>query len=1221
MKSIALLATLSATTFAQSSADWENQAIFRIDKEAPRAVAMPFPSPQEAASKKRLESPYAQLLNGDWKFHWVDHPDKRPVEFYKPDFDTSNWGTIPVPANVEMHGHGTPIYVNQPYPFKKDPPHVMGEPPRNYTTYAERNPVSSYRRTFTLPEEWKGRHTFITFNGVSSAFYLWVNGEKVGYSQDSRTPAEFDITRHLTDGENVLAVEVYRYSDGSYLECQDFWRLSGIFRDVYLWSSAPLQLRDHFARGGLTNDYEKGTFVFEADVRHLAGGDPKHSIDLAITADDGTTVAKETVTDGRLELTGLDIEPWSAESPTLYNLRLTLKDGSGSPVDHYASRIGFSRSEIHNGQLLVNGKPVMIKGVNRHDHDPDTAHYITEERMLEDILIAKRNNINAIRTCHYPNDPRFYELCDEYGLYLCCEANIESHGMGYGPESLAKDPSWKEAHVDRVVNMVEAFKNHPSIILWSLGNEAGDGVNFVAASKWVKDHEPSRPVHYERAGQAGHVDLYSPMYASPGGCLNYARNESKKPLAKQRPLIQCEYSHAMGNSSGGLADYWELFERERLLQGGFIWDYIDQGLRKAKPAPAKVADTSEARRSVRLSGSVEEDRGLTAGGALVADDAAFRFNGPFSVVAEITPKGYGADNDILTKGDKSWALKINASRQLEFFVYDTTWQAVTAPAPDDFDGKRHTLAGVFDGKTLRLVLDGETLATRPWSGKIHHTPAPVGVSTNADHPNRSLNGDVHAVRIHDTALADDALDTAGNVLNVDFTRFERQGGEREFFAYGGDFGDTPNDDNFCCNGIIASDRSPTPQLPEVKKCYEDMELEWIDGKLRVTNKRFFEDLSDLELFVGMLSNGKGSAEKQVALPAIAPGGSADLELSLPQPMVTPGTEIMLTAELRLKGDTPWAPAGHVVAWEQFPILGDALVAVPADAPSGELEITKTEGLVTFSGDDFAGSIDAATGALASYRIDGVEQIVAPIGFDFWRAPTDNDRANGYANRCGVWRDAGENASVTSVSTDDSSDAVFARFELDVPAGNSTAALVYKISTDGRVSVDAKLRPSGGNLGRAIPRIGMSGRLRKELDTWSWYGRGPHETMWDRKSGGRFGAWSLSVDDAWYPYVEPQETGNRTDVRHASFTDAAGKGLRIQAIGTPLEMTAHPFDAADLEGTRHPCDLEKQDYITLHIDLQQMGVGGINSWGAWPLDKYQPKPDREYHWQFAIEPVR
>ncbi|BCX46502.1 beta-galactosidase [Haloferula helveola] len=1227
MKSILPLLLAALPSVVQAAPDWENQNVFRINKEEPRAIAMPFPTREGALTKKRLESPWCQMLNGDWKFHWVDHPEKRPADFFRADFDDSSWKTIPVPSNVELHGYGTPIYCNHPYPFQKDPPRVMGEPPKNFTAYNERNPVSSYRRTFTIPDTWKDRQTFITFNGVSSAFYLWVNGEKVGYSQDSRTPAEFDITKFLKDGENTLAVEVYRYSDGSYLECQDFWRLSGIFRDVYLHSSSALQLRDFFVRGGFEDDYATGQMNIRLDLRQPDGKPAPCSATVEVLDTEGKPIAPpldfSSAQTEPLHISGIGgVKPWSAEEPNLYSLLITVKNLDGEPVDYYATRIGFSRSEIKDGQLLVNGKPILIKGVNRHDHHPDLGHYITEEQMLEDLLIAKRNNINAIRTCHYPNDPRFFELCDELGLYVCAEANIESHGMGYGPESLAKDPSWEGAHVDRVRNMVEAFKNHPSIILWSLGNEAGDGVNFVAASKWIKDHEPSRPVHYERAGQAAHVDLYSPMYAAPQGCINYARNEEKKPLDQQRPLIQCEYSHAMGNSSGGIADYWEIFRKERLLQGGFIWDFIDQGLRQTRPVPPTVNDRSPSKLPVVLGGEVTAEAGLTRGSATVASAKPIEITGPFTVVADITPRGNGGNNDIVTKSDQSWALKINAGGDLEFFVYQGTWHAVTAPQPDGFDGNPHTLAGVFDGKTLKLVLDGREIASAPYSGGIAPTDKPLGISTNADHPDRSFNGEIRRVRLHADALPVNRLAAPGSVLDIDFTKFAASGETREFFAYGGDFGDAPNDDNFCCNGIVTSDRKPTPQLPEVAAVYSDVRIELIDRtKLRVHNERFFKDLGDLRLFTGLLTNGDGSVDQEIELPDITPGESAEIPVSIPTFKLAAGAEVAFAAEIRLGSDTNWAKAGHVVSRAQFPVAGNATTLPPSGSSKPAPEIASREaGISVISGEGFSVTINEETGTIDQFQASGRNLLAAPLHLNFWRPPTDNDRANGYANKCGVWRKAGAGAKVTSAAIESDDLTVAAKFGLSLPAGKSTAKVIYIIDGHGRVSTQIEVTPVGNGLG-PIPRLGMQCRLVPELNTWGWYGLGPHETMRDRKAGGILGSWSVNVADAWFPYVEPQATGNRTDVRHASFTDANGKGLAIRGIGEPLEMSAYPFAMDDLEGPKHPSDIPSRDFITLNIDHAQMGVGGINSWGAWPLGEYQIKPAGKHAWKFVLEPAR
>ncbi|MFO7617051.1 MAG: glycoside hydrolase family 2 TIM barrel-domain containing protein [Bacteroidales bacterium] len=558
--------------------EWENPAVFRIGKEAPRASFFAFDSPAEALEGSREASPNYLNLNGQWFFKFSGTPDDRPAFFYRDDFAVQDWDLVEVPSNWEMNGYGYPVYVNAGYPFHPDPPQV---PKKD-------NWVGSYRRSFTVPEAWADREVFIHFGAVSSAFYLWINGEPVGYSQDSKTPAEFNVTHLLRPGENTVSAEVYRWSDGSYLEDQDFWRLSGITRDVYLYSVNPLQIRDFFVLAGLTDDYRDGTLKLDVELRNL--GQPVNGVTLEASVLDGSRVLhNETCEIGAVDstqaltLTGTlpAVRAWSAEQPTLYTLLLTLKDGQGNPIQSLSRRIGFRRVEISDARLLVNGKPVYLKGVNLHEHHPETGHVIDEATMKLDILTMKSNNINAVRTSHYPQPERWYELCDQYGLYVIDEANIESHGIGYHKDvTLADQPEWAAAHLDRTINMVERDKNHPSIIIWSLGNEAGDGHNMLADYQWIKRRDPSRPVQYERAEKSTnttdrHTDIWCPMYATIRYMVNYAKHPES-----ERPLIQCEYAHAMGNSVGNLQDYWDAIEAYPILQGGFVWDWVDQGLTK-----------------------------------------------------------------------------------------------------------------------------------------------------------------------------------------------------------------------------------------------------------------------------------------------------------------------------------------------------------------------------------------------------------------------------------------------------------------------------------------------------------------------------------------------------------------------------------------------------------------------------------------------------------------
>ena len=517
-------------------------------------------------------------MNGAWKFNWVRSPGERPQDFFQEGFDDSDWDRIPVPSNWEIQGYGVPIYLNHPYEFEKNPPYI----------HHDYNPVGSYRTTFQVPEDWGDREVFLHFGAVKSAMYLWVNGQQVGYSQGSKLPAEFNVTDYLRTGENLLAVEVYRWSDGSYLECQDFWRISGIERDVFLWAAPKIHIRDVFVKAGLDDNYRNGRLEVTVDLANYGmSASEAVTVEMAVVdPDDGSVISNPHLTmdvpaegaerighrPGRCR-TGEENGP--PKPPISTTSTLTLKDPAGQALEVIRQRIGFRTVEIKDGLLQVNGVPITIKGVNRHEHDPFTGHVMTEERMVEDMRLIKAANMNAVRTSHYPSDPRWYELADEYGLYIVDEANIESHGMGYQPDvTLGNNPDWELAHVDRMRRMVERDKNHPSVIIWSMGNEAGNGVNFYAAYEWTKKRDDTRPVQYERALQDRNTDIYVPMYAGFQHLEEYAQSEP------ERPLIMCEYAHAMGNSVGNFTDYWEIIDRYPSLQGGFIWDWVDQGLAK-----------------------------------------------------------------------------------------------------------------------------------------------------------------------------------------------------------------------------------------------------------------------------------------------------------------------------------------------------------------------------------------------------------------------------------------------------------------------------------------------------------------------------------------------------------------------------------------------------------------------------------------------------------------
>ena len=573
------LVLFAANLQAQTTNDWENPAVFGINKEAPRAFFIPYADKASALKNDKNESAYVLGLNGTWKFNWVYAPDQRPVDFYKESYDVSSWDNLEVPSNWELKGYGTPIYTNITYPFPKNPPYIDHQ----------HNPVGSYKRSFELPTSWDGRRVVLHFDAGTSAMYVWVNGEKVGYSQVTKSPVEFDITDYVRKGTNSLAIEVYRWSDGSYLEDQDFWRLSGIDRDIYLTSTDQVRIDDFFAKAGLDKAYKNGTFSLDLSVKNYNEAAASGSLQLQILDADGNSVYKtkknwKAAAESKATVTASstikNAKHWSAETPNLYTLLLELYDAKGSLLEATSQKIGFRTVELKNSQLLVNGKAVLVKGVNLHEHNQFTGHYVDKETILKDIEVMKSHNINAVRTSHYPHSPMWIALCDQYGLYLVDEANIETHAMGAEWQGWfdkskhpAYSPAWYDAHMDRIHRLVERDKNHPSVILWSLGNECGNGPVFHDAYKWIKGRDNTRLVQFEQAGENENTDVVCPMYPGMDTMHEYAKRDNPG-----RPFIMCEYSHAMGNSNGNFKEYWDLIRTSPQMQGGFIWDWVDQGL-------------------------------------------------------------------------------------------------------------------------------------------------------------------------------------------------------------------------------------------------------------------------------------------------------------------------------------------------------------------------------------------------------------------------------------------------------------------------------------------------------------------------------------------------------------------------------------------------------------------------------------------------------------------
>ncbi|MFD2611754.1 glycoside hydrolase family 2 TIM barrel-domain containing protein [Paenibacillus gansuensis] len=1018
--------------------EWNNNPdIFQLNRLEAHATWISYNTLEEALKGDFESSSSYHSLNGTWKFAWSENPAKRPEDFYKNNFSTDTWDDIKVPAHWQLQGYDYPQYTNINYPWS------VREPLKAPFAPVEYNPVGSYVRSFTVPEAWKGKPVFISFQGVESAFYVWLNGELVGYSEDTFTPAEFDLTPYLTEGENRLAVEVYRWCDASWLEDQDFWRMSGIFRDVYLYTAPEQHMYDFFVKTELDDecrhaqlqvdvqvlDYEEqgglDTLAVHASLYEAGSTDPLASFEV-ISQSYGkyNRRGQEHIAQPKL---------WSAEHPNLYTLVLELQNGQGQTIQYVSCKIGFRKFEIQDGLMKINGQRILFNGVNRHEFNCDHGRAVSYEDMVRDVKLMKSHNINAVRTSHYPNHPKWYELCDEYGLYVIDETNMETHGSWSYGQKIEGDtvpgskPEWTENVLDRANSMFQRDKNHPSVIIWSLGNESFGGDNFIKMHDFLRESDPSRLVHYEglfqwRASEAA-SDMESQMYSTPHMLEEYIR------VGNTKPFILCEYSHAMGNSSGGLHIYMELFHKYPLLQGGFIWDWIDQAIR------------------------TKDENGV------------------------------------------------------------------------------------------------------------------------------------------------------------------------EYMAYGGDFGETPHDGNFCGNGLVFADATVSPKLMEVKKCYQNARFAALDaeaGKFSVWNGNLFTNLEEYDLQWQWLENGVETSRGMLEVSA-APGETAELDLSsLYTKARDSSKEHVLTISLVLKQDTAWAQKGHEVAYEQFIVPANAAVIIEESlaAPAGTLQTEVTERNLKVSGSGFELTFSLEHGAIDSYVFEGTSLLRAPAVPNFWRAYTDNDRGNGHAKRTVIWREAGASRKLREFrwKAEESSVTVVVRYSLE---GGSALSFDYRIAADGKVQVIQELVPGAGL--PEIPEIGMMLELDASFENLTWYGRGPHENYWDRNTGARLGRYAGKTADQFTLYLRPQECGNKTDVRSASITNAAGVGLEFTGLPA-FELNALPYTPFELEAYDHPHKLPASDKTVVRVNYKQMGVGGDNSWGALPSSEFMLYANRSYTFSFAFQGV-
>ena len=933
-----LCAWMGATAQAQDIHDWENPAVLGINK-------LPYHATLQLPSKEK-ECPEILSLDGQWFFHWSRNPEERAVDFYREDYDVSQWGKIAVPGNWQTQGYGTPIYININYPFVKDRPRVTTEPPKDWTAYENRNPVGQYVTFVEMTKEMLSQKNLILhFGGVHSAMYVWVNGQKVGYSQNSMSPAEFDVTKYMHVGKNKVAVEVYRWSDGSYLEDQDYWRLSGIFRSVQLWVRPLVHISDYQVTAVPNADYSKFTVNAKVSICNTGKKTAKNllvQLQMACPELYGVNVNPNhrNITNQRLpklpagdtitvELAyHYDSPPrlWSAEKPWLYPFTLQLlgmKDSKNDEAFNY--HFGVKKVEITGEVFKINGKNVKLRGVNRHDHHPKTGRYVDDATYEEDIRLMKQANINFLRTSHYPDREYLYELCDRWGIYVMDEANHETHGYGYANKVMGEDLTFQKAHVDRAESLVKRDFNHPSIILWSLGNEGGVGPNIEAMYNKVRELDSTRPPFYD--SDRRYSAIWDDSYLYPDDLRREAQKVSDKPFMMR------EYAHAMGNSCGNLKEYWDVIYADSSICGAAIWDWVDQGLQR----------------------------------------------------------------------------------------------------------------------------DGH-------------------------------------------------------------------------FAYGGDFGDKPNDGPFCINGLIAPDRKPHPHYYEVQYVYQPLKFVRKDnGRIDIINRDFFTDPSEYEITYDTLRY---------------------------------DSEAVLNVAARLKEDKPWAKKGFVVAREQF-------VLTPYAFPVKQRDAEMPGPMIHIDGNK-----------LTSWIVDGKEMLEAPLEPYFWKPENDNQNAAGFARRVATWKEVKD------------------------------VKVTYTVINDRTIRVDMDYQPTATDR-PVMPKFGMRMRLPKDFTQIKYYGRGPWENYPDRKGSAFLGIYEMPLSEYETEYIHPQDNGNRCDIRWFEIGS-----LRIEGL-QPLCIRAWDYGEEDLEGVRHPNEINRGRFVNLNIDLSVHGVGGADTWGKRTLPQYTIDGNQPHHYSFFL----
>jgi len=1246
--SIVILLTITVLSYSQGTrfqtefySFIENTGVFELNQEEGHTPVVPYSTGAEALAGNRDNSKWIMMLNGPWKFHYANTPEQSPAGFYMTEFNDRSWNSIPVPSNWEMQGYGDPIFRNISTSFRPDPPRV----PREY------NPTGSYRRTFTLPPAWQGREVFLRMEKTASASFVWINGKEAGYNEGAQEPAEYNITSLLKPGRNTIAVMVIKYSDGYYLEDQDYWRLAGIFDDVWLYAAPGQHIFDWHAVTDLDENYLNAELKLDALIRNfnpvMAEGltlrTSLYDRDkvLVSSASTGTfNAGPESSTTVSLSIPVSNPAKWSAEKPNLYHIVLEL-NRAGKIIGAVSGRIGFKETKIEGQVFSLNGVPVKLNAINSHMQHPVTGHTMDENTIRKDLEIFKRFNINCVRTSHYPPVTRYLELADEYGIYVVDETGDEAHATEY----LSRNPEWEEMYRERARKMVLRDRNHPSVLFWSAGNESGEGDNICAVIEEGKKYDNTRFWMYGGNAFAHHCeDIIGPRYPQ---LHNLVKNVFLVPDSiDPRPSFLDEYLAVTGNGGGGLDDYWDLFTRYPRSMGGAIWDFVSTGITEkvlslTDGSPNNIMVNAMGRGIKLVNGF--EGMGIDLNGhdqwvELYRDKALELAGNSMFITMRVFPRKLNSSGGtLITKGSYQFGIVQVRNDSLVFYLTTRNRNKVQIALPADWENKWHHITAGYDGKSIFIGIDEKKVSRQGVTGSILNTPFPVNIGRDAEEHGQETSVYICDAIIDEAGIfssPDDFIDAGKNsadfrqnaLLWLDFEDIITKG---EFFSYG---------IGARTYGSIWPDRQPQPEMWQIKKSGQPVTFELSGGvspAVKISNRFMFTNLNEFEGKWIITSEGWPVDSGRFNLD-LDPGKSGLMRIPLTEKGGMKGNDRHLKVSFCTLKDTPWAKNGYEVAWEQFSLPEPLQIGEQQDIKAHNVNINNVDGKLVVSGKGFRYVFSKDKGSLDSIIFNGKGIIDKAPGLNLWRAPLANEtdewafwssnnknRTTGFGRFAATeWYSSGLHDSQLTpgeltYSTADDGKAVISVFNIVTQSTRRGAFLnkyIYTIGGDGLLTISHTVIPNG-SMPSWLPRIGLEWILSGDLRKVEWFGRGPQENYPDRKSGYAIGLWNSSVDNMYEPYLIPQDHGLRCDNRWVRFTDNSGQGIEFSSSDY-FNFNAYPYTTENLTKALYTYQLQPFGSITFNFDYATSGVG-CTALSVFP--EYQVLPKR-YDFITFIRPV-